>query len=119
MLPKLYQQHYQNLWEELQELQQLAGDFASPSLDAVFSKVQKTFQTLLNWDLEGVDEARIARIQSYQPEMAKHLRLLATDLVFLRSARQATTLEQRRQQIRDRIGTLMRYCDGVLKQGEE
>ncbi|MFM2429948.1 MAG: hypothetical protein RLZZ511_1161 [Cyanobacteriota bacterium] len=44
-------------------------------------------------------------------EINKQLRLLKTDALFLRSAKQAISQDQRLQQIRDRLSLLDRYCE--------
>jgi hypothetical protein len=47
-------------------------------------------------------------------EINKQLRLLNTDALFLRSAKQAATQEQRLGQMRDRLTLLERYCEMIL-----
>jgi hypothetical protein len=49
-----------------------------------------------------------------QVEINKQLRLLKTDGLFLRSAKQSTTQDQRLQQMRDRLTLLQRYCEMIL-----
>ena len=46
-------------------------------------------------------------------EINKQLRLLNTDALFLRSAKQSTTQEQRLGQMRDRLTLLERYCEMI------
>lgn len=48
-----------------------------------------------------------------QVEINKQLRLLNTDGLFLRSAKQSTTQDQRLQQMRDRLTLLQRYCEMI------
>ncbi|HEY9689523.1 MAG TPA: heterocyst frequency control protein PatD [Coleofasciculaceae cyanobacterium] len=67
-------------------------------------------------DLEAVRQA-VAQLpegvgleQSLQVEIHKQLRLLEMDRAFLRTARQAVTVAQRRSAMRDRIGVLLGYC---------
>ena len=48
--------------------------------------------------------------QSLQVEIHKQLRLLEMDWAFLRTARQAVTLNQRRSAMHDRVGILLGYC---------
>jgi len=62
------------------------------------------------------------RLQSFQVEINKQLRLLGMDVLFLKSARQVTTIAQRRSQMGDRVQILIQYCDAVLgfqEQGKE
>ena len=58
-------------------------------------------------------------LQSIRVEMHKQLRLLATDLMFLKAAKQAATLEQRRRDIGDRLTNLQGYCDAMIKLANE
>jgi hypothetical protein len=51
---------------------------------------------------------------SIHVEINKQLRLLKTDCLFLRSAQQTTTQDQRLQQMRDRLVLLERYCEMIL-----
>lgn len=55
------------------------------------------------------------RVQSYQTEMSKQLRLLEIDVMFLQGARQASTVQTRIQTISDRLTTLIQYCDAILQ----
>jgi hypothetical protein len=51
---------------------------------------------------------------SINVEINKQLRLLKTDCLFLRSAQQAATQDQRLGQMRDRLTLLERYCAMIL-----
>ncbi len=52
--------------------------------------------------------------QAIHVEINKQLRLLKTDLLFLRSAQQADTQAQRLGQMRDRLTLLERYGEMIL-----
>ncbi|MGF1987157.1 MAG: heterocyst frequency control protein PatD [Nostoc sp. ZfuVER08] len=56
-----------------------------------------------------------SRVQSYQTEMSKQLRLLEIDVMFFQGARQASTVQTRLQTISDRLTTLIQYCDAILQ----
>jgi hypothetical protein len=56
--------------------------------------------------------------QAIHVEINKQLRLLNTDVLFLRSAKQAVTQDQRLQQMRDRLTLLARYCEMILGQAD-
>ncbi|PSB23662.1 hypothetical protein C7B82_30405 [Stenomitos frigidus ULC18] len=71
-------------------------------------------EQILSLQLDELAPAVQHWVQSYHVEIDKQLRLLAMDIMFLQAARQSVTAEQRRQQIRDRLTTLQRYCDGLL-----
>jgi hypothetical protein len=49
----------------------------------------------------------------YQTEISRALRLLAMDITFLQSARQAPTQQKRQGQIRDRLSRLQVYGERV------
>ncbi|MEH2390078.1 MAG: heterocyst frequency control protein PatD [Nostoc sp.] len=55
------------------------------------------------------------RVQSYQTEISKQLRLLEIDVMFLQGARQASTAQTRLQTISDRLTILIQYCDAILQ----
>lgn len=88
---------------EIQQVQRQILSFQPPSTDAeaedVGSQAVDNFQT---------------RFQPIQTEVAKQLRLLETDLLFLQSARQAATAQQHKQRIDDRLTLLLRYCAAIL-----
>ena len=65
--------------------------------------------------IEGVDATAAHRIQSYQVEISKQLRLLGVDVSFWVAARQVETREVRCGQVRQRLQILSQYCDRVLE----
>ncbi len=70
----------------------------------------------LTWD-DWPPERR-SLLQSLRVEMHKQLRLLNTDLMFFRTAKQPATLAQRRRDMGDRLTNLQGYCDAILKLAE-
>jgi len=132
MLPQPYcqYQNFQNLLYQLQnQLQLLAqnpaqiqveqGDRAQlqTQLQEAFAAAQTYFQQqILSVNPEALAPDEATRIHSFQVEINKQLRLLSTDLMFLRTARLATTQSQRRQQMGDRLTLLLRYCEGILEE---
>lgn len=99
-------------------LAQVSGAAESPAgvadLRLLFQQLQTQFQQqVLTLDTSRLEGA----IPSLHTEMAKQLRLLNMDLMFLQTARQPETARQRTEQMGDRLRLLMRYCDAVL--GEE
>jgi hypothetical protein len=111
-----YLQAYDRLQQSLQQLQRAVETGDRDSLQPRFQAAQQLFQqeiTLL--DLEALDPKLALKIRSIQVEINKQMRLLATDLLFLKTARQAATASQRQQQIGDRVTLLLRYCDSILE----
>ncbi|MFQ3627818.1 MAG: heterocyst frequency control protein PatD, partial [Cyanobacteriota bacterium] len=81
-------------------------------LRSLFHQLQAQFQQqVVTLDLSGLEGAIAAQIASLHTEMAKQLRLLSMDLMFLQTARQPETVRQRTEQMGDRLRLLMRYCD--------
>ena len=71
---------------------------------------------VLTW--EAWPPERRSLLQSLRVEMHKQLRLLNTDLMFFRAAKQPVTLDQRRSDMGDRLTNLQGYCDAILKLAE-
>ena len=113
-------EYYQTLKQDLSELKlKLDQAEPSPELIANFWQVQLFFQQqLLPLSFDSLSPAIAARFRSYQTEIHKQLRLLGTDLTFLKTSRQAATIKQRRVQISDRLQTLISYCDALIQSSE-
>lgn len=117
MLSNLHRQRYQEFSEVLEQLQQTA---ASIQLDTAklrhsFLEAQQFFQQQIVTLDAGELDPSLARVRSYQTEMSKQLQLLGMDVMFLQAARQEETVEGRQRQLRDRLKTLISYCDAILQ----
>jgi hypothetical protein len=112
MVTAVYQQIYQLAHTLLQAMQQL--NMAEPTERVTFaadlSSLQQLFQQGFAADLAALE----AKVQPLQIEINKQLRLLETDAVFLKAARQPATIQQRSQQIQSRISLLLSYCESIL-----
>lgn len=114
MLPDTHSQVYQNLQQVLQSLK---TDMEEPH---IFKKgyrleeVQQLLQQLMQLDGMVLPVTLRQQVQRYHTEIHKQLRLLSTDLLFLRAAQQSVTQAQRMQQICDRIDTLSKYCTHLI-----
>ncbi len=87
---------------------------ADALMGAVAAMTQQFQPQILALPWVEMDEAIALRLQSIQTEISKQLRLLAMDTMFLKTARQPETSQQRRQQIGDRLDLLLRYCEAIL-----
>ncbi|MBN3874219.1 MULTISPECIES: heterocyst frequency control protein PatD [unclassified Nostoc] len=105
-------------------LEQLRSDATStqiltPELRQGVASLQQFFRQQIVPLADVGDEASLQgeawRVQSYQTEMSKQLRLLEIDVMFLQGARQASTAQTRLQAISDRLTTLIQYCDAILQ----
>lgn len=88
------------------------------AVESAFQAVQRSFQQVLALDWEQIDPAIAAYVQSYQTEISRQFRLLKMDMMYLQAARYAATSDQRRQQISDRIESLIQYCAALLRSEE-
>jgi hypothetical protein len=117
MLPLLHQQHYERFKQVLEQISQMVTDtICSESvLKLKLTELQQFFQDqILSLNADELDSEIAQRVQSYQVEMNKQLRLLGMDVMFLQAAQQATTNRQRRSQVSERLRILIRYCEVVL-----
>ncbi|WP_319420954.1 heterocyst frequency control protein PatD [Pleurocapsa sp. FMAR1] len=81
-------------------------------------QLKQKFQHLQSWfdgniaDLESdnLEQDVISRWQSVQTEIKREFKLLATDILFLTSARQSSTLDKRLRSIKGRVAKLLSYC---------
>jgi hypothetical protein len=140
MIPELYQRQYR---EFSQQVSQVRGHVALPIppnepqalvLRAAFLKseimqLQHNFRDGI-CGLTAIADATVSendpvivnelppeithRLRAIQVEIDKQLKLLAMDVLFLQTARQATTAEQRQRQMSDRLEQIERYCALVL-----
>ena len=119
MLPEIYRQRYQEFRQILERLQTLISqpEFDHLTLKTDALTVQQFFQDQVrSLDLEAIDAMAGQRSHSFHVEINKQLRLLAMDVMFLQTAKQSTTSQQRLGQVRDRVSTLIRYCNALLQE---
>ncbi|MEH2067636.1 MAG: heterocyst frequency control protein PatD [Nostoc sp.] len=118
----LYREKYQAL---VTLLEQLRSDATTTQIDVpelrrrVASLQQLFVKEIVPLADVGVGEASLQgkdpRVQSYQTEIGKQLRLLEIDVMFFQGARQASTVETRLQTISNRLTILIQYCDAILQ----
>ena len=122
VLPLAYQQRYEAFEQILREIQETLSFLGSDGvvLQSKATVLQQFFrEEILSLSIDNLSPATQHWVQSYHVEIDKQLRLLSMDALFLQAARQTATTEQRRQQIRDRLDTLQRYCDALLGKERE
>ena len=71
-------------------------------------------EQILTADTTELSPPNGIQLQSINTEISKELRLLNADLMFLTTARQGKTVQQRKLQTRDRLKRLNQYCEIVL-----
>lgn len=122
MLPEMHRQRYS---EFQRSLHQLKATVTQPqpdgaALKAAWQNLHQFFQShIIPLGAEDLANPMIEqRVQSYQTEMSKQLRLMGMDVMFLQAARQTATFQQRQVQISDRLTMLSGYCDVLLQSSE-
>lgn len=121
MLPESHYQSYQAFKQILEQLYEAieSADFEITAVNTTLTQVQERFRSqLLRLGVDTLDPVLASQIQSLQTEIHKQLKLLNLDMTFLRGAKQASTQQQRQEQMRDRVKTLIRYCDSILQEPE-
>lgn len=123
MLPEIHRQRYLEFRRSLQQLKATVTQSQPEGavLKVAWQDLQQFFQNqIIPLGAEELaDPSLEQRVQSYQTEMSKQLRLTGTDIMFLQAARQSTTLQQRQVQISDRLTMLVGYCDVLLQSSED
>ncbi len=89
--------------------QQLQTELQQDSKSFDLALVQRGFQQCF----AGLTEAGATRAQPVQVEINKQLRLLEADSRFLGAAKQQQTIQQRKQQIQQRLDLLIRYAAAI------
>ena len=119
MLLKFYYQSYQGFLAKLLELQKqvMAKGWDLIRIKTLYNQVQEIFQNqMLTVKLDELDCNAIPLVQSAETEIYKNLRLLGTELLFLGSARQGGTTQQRLEKVQRIIEQLINYTNAVIKQ---
>ncbi len=117
MLPELHRQCYEEFRRKLSNLVEIMKQFELDftSLGRASQKVQLFFRDQVSaLALDELTGRAAQRSHAYRVEMHKQLRLLAVDIMFLQAAKQSATVQQRVVAVRDRLTTLVGYCDALL-----
>ena len=118
MLPKSHLYAYQEFLTVLLTLrdQATAEPPETDGLQETFERVQQIFQSqIMSLPDDSLNSEIASRWQSVQTEIYRALRLLKTDIMFLRSSRQAATAEQRLAAVGDRLEKIIGYCQVILQ----
>lgn len=116
MTLQAYQAAYQALEQWFQQLQVklTQEEISGTEVKADLRQVQSLQQQIGCLPATSLDEAVSLQLASIQTEVNKQLRLLETDSLFLQTARQSATTQQRKQQMQERLSLLLRYCEAIL-----
>ena len=118
MLPTLHRKAYQQLLDALTELRDhLSKASSTHAVPEKYKAVQQIFtEQVMSLQGNQVEPATLSRWQSVQTEIYRAYRLLQTDILFLRSSRQAATSKQRLETVCDRLDQLIGYCQALLQE---
>ncbi|WP_019507595.1 heterocyst frequency control protein PatD [Pleurocapsa sp. PCC 7319] len=119
MLSPSHNRAYQDFLILLTNFKSFLGN---PEEKKANSQIQQKFQELQHWfdknvtdlDEQELEKAIASRWQSVQTEIKREFKLLTTDILFLKSARQQSTQTKRIQSISDRVTKLIGYCQVML-----
>lgn len=118
MLPMLHRQCYQEFQQALEQLQTTTSDteIEGAKLRNALQTVQQLFQQqIATLNADELAPNQVARWQSLQTEIHKQMRLLQTDVMLLLSSRQSATSQRRTSEVRNRLNTLIQYCQALLQ----
>lgn len=114
MLSSTHSQAYSDFSQALLQFRERIEE-PNVSLKEAFASLQDVFQlSVMSLTEEGLEPSVASGWQLVQTEIYRGMRLLQTDILLLQAARQAVTLEQRKQGVRDRLTQLLSYCDTLL-----
>ncbi|MGB3691500.1 MAG: heterocyst frequency control protein PatD [Spirulinaceae cyanobacterium] len=122
MLPQAYSQAYQNLLTALEDLKHITApaNFESTSVKKSFQKLQRIYETeILILNKEALVGAIPPRWQAIQTEIHRAFKLMSMDMMFLASAKKATTSQSRLTNLSDRLSQLIGYCQILLGDEEQ
>ena len=112
-------QPYQKFADLLEDLRNYTttAEFSAPELQQQFLSLREFYQQqILSLAAPETDNQQLlGKMNSYRTEISKQLRLLEIDLMFLRGARQNTTIQVRLRAISDRLQTLIGYCHAIME----
>lgn len=118
MLSSIYFQAYEEFLQALLHIREVVDtpNALEGSLQDDFAKLQQVFQSqVMPLTGEGLELNSVSRWRSLHTEIYRAMRLLEADVMRWKIARQGETAEKRREEMRDRVNQLIRYCQELLK----
>jgi hypothetical protein len=102
------------MWQQLFILLSNLPIDSIPELKVSLSQATELFETeILTQDLDRLEDPIAGKMRSYLTESHRLLRLLSIDVMFIATARNPTTSQQRRQAYQDKLNLLLQYCQAV------
>jgi hypothetical protein len=118
MLQPTHRKCYREFQQALEQLCKTATstDLEVTELRDHFHDVQQLFKSqIIPLNADDIAPDFVSRWQSLQTEIYKQMRLLDTDMMLLQASRSSATSRSRKEGVRDRINTLIQYCEALLQ----
>jgi hypothetical protein len=104
------------IWQQLFTLLSNLPTDSIPDLKVSLSRSIELFESeILPQNIDSLPEPIAARMRSYLTESHRLLRLLSIDVMFIATARNPLTIEQRRQSYQKKLDLLIQYCQAIIK----
>ncbi|PSB04715.1 heterocyst frequency control protein PatD [Merismopedia glauca] len=108
--------HWQKLQSFSLSLDRMLQVSDRDELQASFAELESEFRDrIMPLSCEGLDSAVSSLWVSYLTEMHKQMRLLQTELIYLRSVRQPEKVQERFSNVRQCLEKLRGYCETFLE----
>jgi hypothetical protein len=104
------------MWQQLFTLLSNLPTDSTPSLKVSISQALELFESeIITQDVDLLPDPIAGKMRSYLTESHRLLRLLPLDVMFIATARNPTTIEQRRQAYQDKLNLLLKYCQAAIE----
>jgi hypothetical protein len=104
------------IWQQLFTLLSNLPTDSIPDLKVSLNQSIEFFESeILPQQIDSLPEPIAGRMRSYLTESHRLLRLLSIDVMFVATARNPITIEQRRQSYQDKLDLLIQYCQAIIK----
>jgi hypothetical protein len=102
-------------WQQLLTILSNLPIESNLDLKVKLSQAIELFESqILNQSMDDLPDPIAGKMRSYVTESHRLLRLLQMAVMFIASARNPTTLNQRRQTYQRKLDLLLQYCQAVI-----
>ncbi len=103
------------MWQQLYLLLSNLPSDSAPDLKASLNRAIEFFESeILTQNVDLLPDPIAGKMRSYLTESHRLLRLLPIDLMFIATARNPTTLQQRCQAYQHKLDLLLQYCQAAI-----
>ncbi|WP_373540549.1 heterocyst frequency control protein PatD [Chamaesiphon sp.] len=104
------------MWQQLSILISNLPSDSVTDLKASLSRAIEFFEAeILTQNVDLLPDPIAGKMRSYLTESHRLLRLISMDVIFIATARNPTTLQQRRQAYQDKLDLLLQYCQAAIE----